>query len=83
MTIQKKSLINNLTTTKKAIIASSSQLAPVVSNKIGNKRPAKNSSITLNKAIVGGVVGNKMPAKALNKATFSVVANKMPAKNFK
>ena len=63
MSIQKKSLINNLTATKKAIIASSSTVAPVLSN----KHAAKGSVMAAKKASKAAVVSNKMMNKISNK----------------
>ena len=71
MSIQKKSLINNLTATKKAIIASNSMVAPVLSN----KSAAKQSVFAAKTASKANVLSNKISNKLSNK-----VSNKMSNK---
>jgi hypothetical protein len=78
MSVQKKSLINNMTTTKKAIIASGNTVAPVVSNKLAEKRP-----VLGNKKALKNVIGNRTALKAVvgNKAALkAVIGNKTALK---
>ena len=81
MSIQKKSLINNLTATKKAIIASSSTVAPVLSNKYaakGNVMAAKGASKAAVLSNKSAAKGSVMAAKKASKA--AVVSNKISNK---
>lgn len=80
MSIQKKSLINNLTAAKKAIIATSSTVSPVVSNKLSAKRVM--ASKTAQKVVANRtamkVVANKLSAKTAAKA--HVIGNRVAMK---
>jgi hypothetical protein len=57
MSVEKKSLINNMSATKKAIIASSPKtVTPVVSNKLAGKK-------FLAKTVAGKIAGKKLAGK--------------------
>ena len=73
MSIQKKSLINNLTAAKKAIIATSSTISPVVANKAAAK------GVMASKAAAKSVMASKTAQKVMaNKA--HVIGNRVAMK---
>ena len=82
MSIQKKSLINNLTAAKKAIIATSSTISPVVANKAAAKSVMASKTaqkVMANKAAAKSVVASKTAQKVMaNKA--HVIGNRVAMK---
>jgi hypothetical protein len=74
MSFEKKSLINNMTATKKAIIASS-PASPSVGSKVASKRFSKELSKT------GGARLSKISSKNVAKA--AVVQSKVSSKGLK
>jgi hypothetical protein len=80
MSIQKKSLINNLTAAKKAIIATSSTVTPVVANKAASKSAVLSNKFSMKHS---GVLSNKISNKVSNKISNKLsnkVSNKLSNK---
>lgn len=70
MSVKKRVLISNLTAAKKAIIATSSTVSPVVSNKLSAKRvmASKAAVKVMASKTAPKVVANKLSAKKASKA---------------
>jgi hypothetical protein len=75
MSIEKKSLINNMTATKKALIATTP--SPIVSNKIAEKSSVSASKVAASKVAASKVAASKVAASKV--AASKVAASKVAA----
>ena len=76
MSIEKKSLINNMTATKKALFATT-PASPIVSNKIAEKGSVSASKVAASKVAASKVAASKVAASKV--AASKVAASKVAA----